>query len=925
MTPPDRPTPPESPAHVAATATSSGDGAAHPDRERPAGIQQVYSFGNGAADGTREMKAVLGGKGANLAEMTNLGVPVPPGFTIACAACVAYLDAGQIPEALPDEVADHLRRLERAANKRFGDPEAPLLVSVRSGAPVSMPGMMETILNLGLNDETVEGLARASGNARFAYDSYRRFIQMYGDVVLGVAHHDFEHLLKAKRLTAGVETDAELSEGTLRDLVGEYKALVRSQTGAEFPMDPERQLWGAIEAVWTSWTLKKAVDYRRVNHISDALGTAVSVVAMVFGNMGDDSGTGVAFTRDPSTGERRFYGEFLVDAQGEDVVAGIRTPLDIGEMARRLPGPYAELLTTQDLLERHFRDMQDLEFTVERGTLYLLQTRSGKRTAAAAVRIARDMVAEGLITEREAVCRVPADQIDQLLHPVIDSNVRSSPLCTGLPASPGAASGRAVFDADVAEQQAAAGENVILVRDETTPEDFHGMVAARAILTARGGMTSHAAVVARGMGKCAVVGARDIEVDAEGRRFTVDGTVVREGDYLTLDGATGRVFAGDLPTVPSEVVRVIAGSLRPDQAPVYRSFHELLGWADEARTLRVRANADTPRDARVARGFGAEGIGLCRTEHMFFEGDRITAMREMIVAREEGGRRRALDRLLPMQRQDFEGIFEAMDGYPVTIRLLDPPLHEFLPHGGEESKLLARQLGLSRAELSRIVDGLRETNPMLGHRGCRLGITYPEITEMQGRAIFEAAVLSMRRGRTVRPEIMIPLVATVEEFDHQRAILEDVARHVLGAMGEHVPYLIGTMIELPRAALTADEIAASADFFSFGTNDLTQTTFGLSRDDAGRFLPHYIDRGILKEDPFQVLDERGVGKLVKYAIAEGRAVRPTLKVGICGEHGGEPRSVALCHRMGLDYVSCSPYRVPVARLAAAQAALEDAA
>jgi pyruvate, orthophosphate dikinase len=887
----------------------------------------VYFFGNGRADGTRDMKGVLGGKGANLAEMTNLGVPVPPGFTIACQVCVAYLNGGGVPAELRGEVDRNLRTLEEATQRRFGDPENPLLVSVRSGAPVSMPGMMETILNLGLNDRTVEGLVRASGNARFAYDSYRRFIQMYADVVLGVPMHSFEHLLKAKRITAGVETDAELTEQALRMLVDEYRAVVRNHTGADFPMDPEVQLWGAIEAVWRSWTLKKAVDYRRVNGISETLGTAVNVVAMVFGNLGDDSGTGVAFTRDPSTGERRFYGEFLVNAQGEDVVAGIRTPLHIDEMAQRLPGAYAELLATQERLERHYRDMQDLEFTVERGTLYLLQTRGGKRTAAAAVRIAADMVDEGLISEREAVLRLPPQDIDQLLHPIIDGNaVREGALCSGLPASPGAASGRAVFDADVAEQRAAAGESVILVRDETTPEDFHGMVAARAILTCRGGMTSHAAVVARGMGKCAIVGAKELEIDAQHRVFTVHGRTVREGDWLTLDGASGRVFLGDLPTVPSEIVRVLNGAMRPEQAPTYQSFARLLGWADEARTLRVRANADTPKDARVARAFGAEGIGLCRTEHMFFEGERIHAMREMIVARDEGGRRRALDKLLPMQRSDFEGIFEAMEGYPVTIRLLDPPLHEFLPHGGEESKLLARQLGLARAELNRIVDSLRETNPMLGHRGCRLGISYPEITEMQGRAIFEAAVRVMRRGVSVQPEIMIPLVAAAKEFRHQRAILEDVADRVLRAMGERLPYLIGTMIELPRAALTADEIAGGAEgaqFFSFGTNDLTQTTFGLSRDDAGRFLPGYVERGILEEDPFQVLDEQGVGKLVRIAIADGRRVRPDLKVGICGEHGGEPRSVKMSHRMGLNYVSCSPYRVPIARLAAAHAALES--
>jgi pyruvate,orthophosphate dikinase len=887
--------------------------------------QRVFFFGNGKADGTRAMKAALGGKGANLAEMTNLGVPVPPGFTIAADVCVTYLRDGSYPAELRSDVERSLRRLEEAAGKRFGDPEDPLLVSVRSGAAVSMPGMMETILNLGLNDDTVAGLTRASGNARFAYDSYRRFIQMYGDVVLGIPSHRFEHLLKAKRLTAGVENDSELGEETLRTLVEEYKAVVRNGTGADFPMDPAVQLWGAIEAVWKSWTLKKAVDYRRVNGIPDTLGTAVNVVAMVFGNLGDDSGTGVAFTRDPSTGERVFYGEFLVNAQGEDVVAGIRTPLRIGDMAGKLPGAYEELLETQDRLERHYRDMQDLEFTVERGKLYLLQTRTGKRTAAAAVRIARDMVAEGLIDAAEAVKRVPPQHIDQLLHPVIDSAVRATPLCTGLPASPGAASGLAVFDPDVAERRAALGENVILVRDETTPEDFHGIVAARAVLTARGGMTSHAAVVARGMGKCAIVGAKDIDVDVEQRRFTVDGATVREGDWLTLDGSTGNVYAGDLPTIPSEVVRVTNGTLRPENAPVYQSYAQLLGWADEARALKVRANADTPRDARVARGFGAEGIGLCRTEHMFFEGDRITAMREMIVAREEGGRRRALAKLLPMQRADFEGIFEAMNGFPVTIRLLDPPLHEFLPHGGEESKLLARQLGLPREELARVVESLRETNPMLGHRGVRLAISYPEITEMQGRAIFEAAVRAMRRGIDVRPEIMIPLVATAREFEHQRAILEEAAQQVLGAMGERVPYLIGTMIELPRAALTADEIARTAEFFSFGTNDLTQTTLGLSRDDAGRFLPLYVDRGIFPDDPFQVLDEAGVGKLIRLAVSEGRRVRPDLKVGICGEHGGEPRSVRFCHRIGLDYVSCSPYRVPVARLAAAHASLESPA
>ena len=884
--------------------------------------QSVFFFGNGTAEGTRDMTDVLGGKGANLAEMTNLGVPVPQGFTIACGECIEYLKTGKYSDKLRAEVEGNVARLEKATGKTLGDPRNPLLVSVRSGAPVSMPGMMETILDLGLNDRTAIGLAEQSRNARFAYDSYRRFIQMYSDIVLGVSAHDFEHLLKAKRMTAGAAADTDLGENDLRNLVEEYRALVRNRTGSDFPRDPVVQLWGAIEAVWKSWTLKKARDYRRVNGISEDLGTAVSVVSMVFGNLGEDSGTGVAFTRNPSTGEKRFYGEFLVNAQGEDVVAGTRTPLNIDDMAQRLPDAYKELIGTQERLERHYSDMQDLEFTVERGKLYLLQTRSGKRTAAAAVRIARDMVNEGLIDRVEAVKRVPAAHLDQLLHPIIDPSIRATPLCTGLPASPGAASGVAVFDPDTAVQRSLAGENVILVRDETTPEDFHGIVAARAVLTARGGMTSHAAVVARGMGKCAVVGCKEIHVDLERRCFSVDGKEIAEGDWLTLDGATGRVFEGDLSTIPSEVVRVTSGALAASQAPLYQSYAELLGWADEVRKLRVRANADTPRDARIARSFGAEGIGLCRTEHMFFEGDRITAMREMIVAREEGGRRRALNKLLPMQRADFEGIFEAMDGLPVTIRLLDPPLHEFLPHGGEESKLLARTLDIPRADLNRIIESLRETNPMLGHRGCRLGISYPEITEMQGRAILEAAVRAMRRGIRVKPEIMIPLVSTVKEFEHQRAVIDDVARRVLGGMGEKISYLIGTMIELPRAALTAGEIAQSAEFFSFGTNDLTQTTMGLSRDDAGRFLPSYIDRGIFPDDPFQVLDTEGVGRLVRIAVEEGRRVRPNIKLGICGEHGGEPRSIAFCHSLGLDYVSCSPFRVPIARLAAAHAALE---
>ena len=869
------------------------------------------------------MKAILGGKGANLAEMTNIGVPVPPGFTMTCELCALYLRDSTYPAELRAEVANNLKRLEEVSGKRFGDPENPLLVSVRSGAGVSMPGMMETILNLGLNDETVEGLARNSGSARFAFDSYRRFLQMYGDVVLSVPIQKFEHLLEAKRLTQGVANDSDLNEQSLRKLVEEYKLLVRHAAGCDFPMDPTEQLWGATEAVWRSWMLKKAVDYRRVNAIPDDVGTAVNVVAMVFGNMGDDSGTGVAFTRDPSTGERAFYGEFLVNAQGEDVVAGIRTPLRIERMAELLPGAYAELMQTQLALETHFRDMQDLEFTVERGKLYLLQTRSGKRTAAAALRIARDMVDEGLISKTEAVMRVPAHQLDQLLHPVIDAGQRAAVICKGLPASPGAASGIAVFDADTAEQRAARGQSVILVRDETTPEDFHGMVVARAVLTARGGMTSHAAVVCRGMGKCAVVGVQAMTVDTEGRQFRVADTIVREGDWVTVDGATGNVYLGELQTVPSEVMRVINGTLRPEQAPTYLSFRQVLEWADGSRRLRVRANADTPRDARIARAFGAEGIGLCRTEHMFFEGDRINAVREMIVAHDETGRRRALAKLLPMQRGDFEAIFEAMDGFPVNIRLLDPPLHEFLPHGGEETKMLARQMGVPRDELLRVVDGLRETNPMLGHRGARLLVTYPEITEMQARAIFEAAVKAKRRGIIVKPEIMVPLIMSAKELSHQRAIIDDIARQVLGGMGEPIEYQVGTMIELPRAALTAAEIATVAEYFSFGTNDLTQTTLGLSRDDAGRFLPLYVELGMLPDDPFQVIDQDGVGKLIRIAMESGRKTRPGMKAGICGEHGGDPKSIAFVHRTGLDYVSCSPYRVPIARLAAGQAALES--
>ena len=884
--------------------------------------KQVYFFGNGRAEGTKAMRLVLGGKGANLAEMTNIGVPVPPGFTIACGVCMQYLRGDGIDDDLRAEVANNIANLEAAVGKRFGDPADPLLVSVRSGAPASMPGMMETILNLGLNDTTVLGLADKSGDTRFAYDSYRRFIQMYGDVVLDVPHHTFEALLTAKRTLYGVQSDAELPPEALSALVEQYKQLVERRAGKPFPTDPQEQLWGAIAAVWRSWMLKKAVDYRRVNNVPESWGTAVNIVAMVYGNLGEDSGTGVAFTRNPSTGENRFYGEFLVNAQGEDVVAGIRTPLPIDEMAKRLPGAHERLLDVQGALERHFTDMQDLEFTVERGTLYLLQTRTGKRTAEAALRIAVDMVDESLIDSAEAVRRVTPEHIDHLLHPTIDPNVEATALTIGLPASPGAASGRAVFDPDVAEERSKAGEAVILVREETTPEDFHGIVAAKAVVTARGGMTSHAAVVCRGMGKPAVVGCKAMAVDVAARRFTVGTTTIAAGDWITVDGATGRVFAGALPTVPSEIVRVLDGSLPVAESALYGYYARLLGWADDVRALGVRANADTPADARIARSLGAEGIGLCRTEHMFFESERITPMREMIVARDAEGRRRALAKLLPMQRGDFEGMFAAMDGLPVTIRLLDPPLHEFLPHGDAEIRALADELHAPVAELTRVIAALRESNPMLGHRGCRLGITYPEITEMQARAIFEAAAACTARGITVRPEVMVPLVASRAEFDDQRAIIARAATEALEVAGVDIAYRIGTMIELPGAALTAREIATSAEFFSIGTNDLTQTTLGLSRDDAGRFLPQYVERGIFEADPFQVLDRVRVGRLIRLATDEGRTARRELKVGICGEHGGEPRSIAFCHEIGLDYVSCSPYRVPVARLAAARAALE---
>jgi pyruvate,orthophosphate dikinase len=805
-----------------------------------------------------------------------------------------------------------MARLEAATGRTFGDPKNPLLVSVRSGAPVSMPGMMDTILNLGLNDATAAGLATQSKNPRFAQDAYRRFVQMYGDVVFGLKgstgqSDPFEAAIEAVKERRGIHRDLDLTQGDLAGLVATFKAINERETGRFFPVDPQEQLWGAIEAVFRSWQSKRAIEYRRVHRISEDLGTAVSVVAMVYGNMGDDSGTGVVFTRDPGTGAKSLFGEFLVNAQGEDVVAGIRDPVPIAEMARQLPDAFRQLTETCARLETHFHDMQDVEFTVERGRLYLLQTRGAKRSAQAAARVAVDMVHEGVIDPREAVRRVEPDQLNQLLHPTLDPTATPAVLTTGLPAAPGATSGRVVFDADTAVTRAAK-EPVILVRRETSPDDFHGMVAAKAILTARGGMTSHAAVVARGMGKCCVAGCKEMAVDEANRSFSVNGTTVKEGDWITLDGATGRVMLGTVPLV---------------EAGVSPEFSQLLEWSDQMRMLRVRANADTPADARRAREFGAEGIGLCRTEHMFFEGERIQAMREMIVAPDLEGRRRALLRLLPMQREDFAGIFRAMDGFPVTIRLLDPPLHEFLPHDEGEIMELAAAMEMNVQRLRQIVDTLTETNPMLGHRGCRLGISHPEITEMQAQAIFEAACQVAAEGAVVLPEVMVPLVAHVEELRRQSLIVRETAERVFAERKRRVDYLLGTMIELPRAAVTAGQIADVAEFFSFGTNDLTQTTFGLSRDDAGRFLPFYVESGILPDDPFQTLDEAGVGRLIEIAVVLGRQANPKLKVGICGEHGGDPRSIAFCHRTGFSYVSCSPFRVPIARLAAARAALDD--
>jgi pyruvate, orthophosphate dikinase len=885
--------------------------------------QYVYRFGGGVDDSSRSSgaqgnKNLLGGKGANLDGMAAIGLPVPPGFTITTEVCTAYYANGEaFPDGLADQVAKGIAHIEGVTGRKFGDPGNPLLVSVRSGARVSMPGMMDTVLNLGLNDATVQGLAASSGDARFAWDSYRRFIQMYADVVLGLDHHAFEDALEIAKEDRGYFLDTELEAGDLIELVAEYKRLVEAEWGKPFPQDVHEQLWGAVGAVFSSWESERAKVYRRLNSIPSDWGTAVNVQAMVFGNMGDTSATGVAFTRDPATGENAYYGEYLINAQGEDVVAGIRTPQYLTRAAREaagakplsmeeaMPEAYAELARVFDILERHYRDMQDIEFTVERGALWMLQTRSGKRTAKAALKIAVDMAAEGLITKDEAVCRVDPMALDQLLHPTLDPDAPRDVLTKGLPASPGAASGQIVFDADTAERRNDMGEAVILVRVETSPEDIHGMHAAKGILTARGGMTSHAAVVARGMGRPCVSGAGSLQIDNAAKVLRVSGRELREGDIITIDGATGEVMAGSVPTLQPELVG---------------DFGTLMEWADAGRRMKVRANAETPHDAQTARDFGAEGIGLCRTEHMFFDAARITAVRQMILADDEKGRRVALDRLLPEQRKDFTAIFEVMAGLPVTIRLLDPPLHEFLPHREEEFAEVAEAAGVGIEALKQRAAELHEFNPMLGHRGCRLGVTYPEIYEMQARAIFEAAC-SLAVAPV--PEIMIPLVGTKRELELMKEVVDKAAEAVFAEQGKRIDYLVGTMIELPRAALMADEIAEVGAFFSFGTNDLTQTTLGVSRDDAARFLIHYVDKGIYASDPFVSLDVEGVGQLIEIAATKGRKTRADIKLGICGEHGGDPASIAFCEQTGLDYVSASPYRVPIARLAAAQAALKS--
>mgnify|MGYP001809683524 FL=1 len=884
----------------------------------------VYSFGGGRAEGRADMKNLLGGKGANLAEMANLGIPVPPGFTIPTEVCTYYYSNGNsYPVSLAEQVAEALARVEEIMEAKFGDAANPLLVSVRSGARASMPGMMDTILNLGLNDVSVEGLAKRSGDARFAYDSYRRFIQMYSDVVLGVEHHHFEDILDEAKTDRGISLDTELSADDWKKVVGKYKDKVLAELGTPFPQDVHDQLWGAVGAVFGSWMNQRAITYRRLHDIPEIWGTAVNIQAMVFGNMGDDCCTGVCFTRDPSTGDNNFYGEFLVNAQGEDVVAGIRTPQQLTLQGRQaqhselpsmeevMPEVFRELNAIRHKLEAHYKDMQDMEFTVQQKRLWMLQTRTGKRTTTAALKIAVDMAREGLITRKEAIGRIDPAALDQLLHPTLDPKATRDLLARGLPASPGAASGKVVFSAEDAEAWVKdKKEKVILVRIETSPEDIGGMHVSEGILTTRGGMTSHAAVVARGMGTPCVAGCGEIRVDYAAKTLKAAGRVIAEGEVVTIDGGTGEVFVGAVPTVQPELTG---------------DFATLMEWVDTIRTLKVRANAETPTDAATARKFGAEGIGLCRTEHMFFAPERILAVREMILAEKEAGRRAALAKLLPFQRQDFTDLFNIMQGLPVTIRLLDPPLHEFLPHSEAEIAEIAEAAGVDVETVKARNASLHESNPMLGHRGCRLGITYPEIYEMQARAIFEAAVqVSRETGRTVTPEIMIPLVGAKKEVDLMKAAIDKVAAEVFAENSYQLKYMVGTMIELPRAALLAGQIAESAEFFSFGTNDLTQTTFGMSRDDSGPFLEVYRAKGIYEHDPFAQLDQQGVGELVKIASERGRATRPNLKLGICGEHGGDPSSIAFCQSVGLDYVSCSPYRVPIARLAAAQAALGDA-
>jgi pyruvate,orthophosphate dikinase len=901
----------------------------------------VYSFAKGRADGSAKMKDLLGGKGANLAEMTSIGIPVPPGFTISTEACNLYFEHGRaMPKGLDAEVDAALSQLEKLQSKRFGDAADPLLVSVRSGAKFSMPGMMDTILNLGLNDASVEGLARVSGDRRFALDCYRRFIQMYASVVLEMSKDDFEHLLTASKKARRVKDDTQLTAKDLTALVAKYKDRVKKATGTAFPQDPKAQLWGAIAAVFRSWDNDRAKLYRRQYGIADSLGTAVNVQCMVYGNLGDDCATGVAFTRNPATGENTFFGEFLPNAQGEDVVAGIRTPRPIcraqsasggdDSLEATMPRCYAQLMEIRAALESHYQDMQDIEFTIERGTLYMLQTRTGKRTGLAALHIAFDFH-EAKVIERDALLRrVEADMLIQLLAPIFDvkdkerAKTAGRILGRGLPAGPGAASGAIAFSAARAVEMAAKGTKVLLVRAETSPEDLAGMVAAVGILTSRGGMTSHAAVVARGMGKPCVVGAESIQIDVHGKSLKAAGKTLKEGAAVSIDGTTGEVILGALDSYPSEIQQVLVEkTLKPERSPLYRRYAQLMDWADGKRRLKVRTNADTPNDAVVARAFGAQGIGLCRTEHMFFAEDRIRAVREMILADDLKGRQKALVKLLPMQRKDFIGIFKAMNGLPVTIRLLDPPLHEFLPTTPEQFRRLSREMKVPAAKLVARAEQLHESNPMLGHRGCRLGITFPEVYEMQVRAIFEAAAHCLGKNIDVRPEVMIPLVGMAKEFTELAERVRAVAADVETRSGAKIPYLLGTMIEIPRACLVAEAIAKEAEFFSFGTNDLTQMAFGFSRDDIGKFLPDYLDRRILPFDPFQSIDQDGVGQLVALAVKDGKKGRPALKVGICGEHGGDPASVGFFHRSGLDYVSCSPYRVPVARLAAAHAVLAE--